>query len=170
LKLKYPTPVKATGRNPTSLLLDAIIEELITKKGSKFYVYDKEYCLYKRIVHSSELRQKISQFVRDEKKRMNASGIATLLSTSIRAGSRSGGSSRPSSSHGSGREREEQQQVSHRASVATKKDNKDDDDDDNNINMNIDSGASSMGVNPKRFKKDGGDCRSSVCGRGGGCF
>jgi len=178
LNMRYPQPDTSTSnKGSRSLFLDGIIEELTTIRKSKFYLYDKDNCWYRHIVDSSELRKRIAQFVRDEKKRMKASGMAALLSTHTRGGH--------NSSRGIVREASGRSQLSTRsveglsvlsdpASPIIKNDSNDDD--ESNI-MDIESGASMMGVDPKRFKKDDGDCRdgtrndngSSWFGRGGGC-
>merc|ERR1712194_636757 len=181
LNRRSPQPeTTSTSNNKGSrfLFLDGIVEELTTIRKSKFYLYDKDNCWYRHIVNSAELRKRIAQFVRDEKKRMKVSGMAALLSTNTRGGH--------NSSRGIVREASGRSQLSTRSveglSVLTDPASpiiKDDsnDDDESNI-MDIESGASMMGVDPKRFKKDDGDCRdrtrndngSSCFRRGGGCI
>merc|ERR1712194_723147 len=174
LSRRSPQPETTSTRNnkgSRSLFLDGIVEELTTIRKSKFYLYDKDNCWYRHIVNSAELRKRIAQFVRDEKKRMKVSGMAALLSTNTRGGHNSSTSSRGIRREASGRS---QRSVAEGLSVLTDptslilNKNNSNDDDESNI-MDIDSpGASMLGVDPKRFKKDDSDCRNRFV-RGGGC-
>jgi len=168
-----PTQNNSDNKGSRSLFLDGIVEELTTIRKSKFYLYDKDNCWYRHIVNSAELRKRIAQFVRDEKKRMKVSGMAALLSTNTRGGHNSS-SSRGIMREASGRSQPSTRSVAEGLSVLTDptsliiNKNNSNDDDESNI-MDIDSpGASMMGVDPKRFKKDDSDCRDRF-GRGGGC-
>merc|ERR1712194_619237 len=166
------TTSTSNNKGSRSLFLDGIVEELTTIRKSKFYLYDKDNCWYRHIVNSAELRKRIAQFVRDEKKRMKVSGMAALLSTNTRGGHNSS-SSRRIRREASGRSQPSTRSVeglsvlTDPTSLIINKNNSNDDD-ESNI-MDIDSpGASMMGVDPKRFKKDDSDCRDRF-GRGGGC-